>query len=148
MLLSSKSTHIAQDVLYSYIAYTNRACCHTCRRFLSPEFVPPRQRTKPIKFTIERKDMIRRRKVLNIPEFYVGKSSIQNNDSVLSNCVWYLNCIELFHGAFAFREYPRSDHDRPSCHWKEQPLCGHLYSERWSGARSYVCPAQHYWQSR
>ncbi|CAL8392173.1 unnamed protein product [Arctogadus glacialis] len=42
------------------------------RKFLSPEFVPPRQRTKPIKFTIERKDMIRRRKVLNIPEFYVG----------------------------------------------------------------------------
>ncbi|XP_056620720.1 39S ribosomal protein L19, mitochondrial [Triplophysa dalaica] len=42
------------------------------RRFLSPEFIPPRQRTNPIKFSIERKDMIERRKVLNIPEFYVG----------------------------------------------------------------------------
>ncbi|KAM3602448.1 uncharacterized protein V6R79_004314 [Siganus canaliculatus] len=42
------------------------------RKFLSPEFVPPRQRTDPLKFTIERKDMLRRRKVLDIPEFYVG----------------------------------------------------------------------------
>ncbi|XP_044025853.1 39S ribosomal protein L19, mitochondrial [Siniperca chuatsi] len=42
------------------------------RKFLSPEFIPPRQRTEPFKFSIERKDMIRRRKVLNIPEFYVG----------------------------------------------------------------------------
>ncbi|XP_040016779.2 large ribosomal subunit protein bL19m [Gasterosteus aculeatus] len=42
------------------------------RKFLSPEFVPPRQRTDPFKFAIERKDMIRRRKVLHIPEFYVG----------------------------------------------------------------------------
>ncbi len=42
-------------------------------RFLSPEFVPPRQRTNPVKFAIERKDMIQRRKVLNIPEFHVGK---------------------------------------------------------------------------
>uniref|UniRef100_A0A1A7XK44 Large ribosomal subunit protein bL19m n=1 Tax=Iconisemion striatum TaxID=60296 RepID=A0A1A7XK44_9TELE len=42
------------------------------RKFLSPEFIPPRQRTDPIKFFIERKDMVRRRKVLNIPEFYVG----------------------------------------------------------------------------
>ncbi|XP_072551274.1 large ribosomal subunit protein bL19m [Salminus brasiliensis] len=42
------------------------------RRFLSPEFIPPRQRTNPVKFTLERKDMIQRRKVLNIPEFYVG----------------------------------------------------------------------------
>ncbi|TNN62386.1 39S ribosomal protein L19, mitochondrial [Liparis tanakae] len=42
------------------------------RKFLSPEFIPPRQRTDPFKFTIERKDMIRRRKVLNIPEFYAG----------------------------------------------------------------------------
>ncbi|XP_074541460.1 large ribosomal subunit protein bL19m [Halichoeres trimaculatus] len=42
------------------------------RKFLSPEFIPPRQRTNPLKFAIERKDMIRRRKVLNIPEFYVG----------------------------------------------------------------------------
>lgn len=46
-------------------------------RFLSPEFIPPRQRTNPIKFSIERKDMIRRRKVLNIPEFYVGKKHMQ-----------------------------------------------------------------------
>lgn len=45
-------------------------------RFLSPEFIPPRQRTGPIKFFIERKDMIRRRKVLNIPEFYVGKKRV------------------------------------------------------------------------
>uniref|UniRef100_A0A8D0HD83 Large ribosomal subunit protein bL19m n=1 Tax=Sphenodon punctatus TaxID=8508 RepID=A0A8D0HD83_SPHPU len=42
------------------------------RRFLSPEFIPPRQRTSPFKFFIERRDMIQRRKVLNIPEFYVG----------------------------------------------------------------------------
>ncbi|XP_016404346.1 39S ribosomal protein L19, mitochondrial-like isoform X3 [Sinocyclocheilus rhinocerous] len=42
------------------------------RRFLSPEFIPPRQRTNPVKFSVERKDMIQRRKVLNIPEFYVG----------------------------------------------------------------------------
>ncbi|XP_065257583.1 large ribosomal subunit protein bL19m [Emys orbicularis] len=42
------------------------------RRFLSPEFIPPRERTDPLKFYIERTDMIRRRKVLDIPEFYVG----------------------------------------------------------------------------
>ncbi|XP_066491173.1 large ribosomal subunit protein bL19m [Tiliqua scincoides] len=42
------------------------------RRFLSPEFIPPRQRTNPFKFYLERKDMLQRRKVMNIPEFYVG----------------------------------------------------------------------------
>ncbi|PKU37434.1 39s ribosomal protein mitochondrial [Limosa lapponica baueri] len=42
------------------------------RRFLSPEFIPPRGRTDPLKFYIERKDMIQRRRVFNIPEFYVG----------------------------------------------------------------------------
>uniref|UniRef100_A0A8D3B4Q3 Large ribosomal subunit protein bL19m n=2 Tax=Scophthalmus maximus TaxID=52904 RepID=A0A8D3B4Q3_SCOMX len=42
------------------------------RKFLSPEFIPPRQRTDPFKFSMERKDMVRRRKVLNIPEFYAG----------------------------------------------------------------------------
>ncbi|XP_028253321.1 large ribosomal subunit protein bL19m [Parambassis ranga] len=42
------------------------------RKFLSPEFIPPRQRTDPFKFFLERKDMIRRRKTLDIPEFYVG----------------------------------------------------------------------------
>ncbi|KAJ0026615.1 hypothetical protein NQD34_017615 [Periophthalmus magnuspinnatus] len=42
------------------------------RKFLSPEFIPPRQRTDPLKFSMERKDMIRRRKVLDIPEFYAG----------------------------------------------------------------------------
>ncbi|XP_009870920.1 PREDICTED: 39S ribosomal protein L19, mitochondrial, partial [Apaloderma vittatum] len=42
------------------------------RRFLSPEFIPPRGRTDPLKFFIERKDMIQRRKVFDIPEFYVG----------------------------------------------------------------------------
>ncbi|EHA97501.1 39S ribosomal protein L19, mitochondrial [Heterocephalus glaber] len=41
-------------------------------RFLSPEFIPPRGRTSPLKFRIERKDMLERRKVLYIPEFYVG----------------------------------------------------------------------------
>ncbi|KAM8785115.1 large ribosomal subunit protein bL19m [Rhynchonycteris naso] len=41
-------------------------------RFLSPEFIPPRGRTNPLKFYIERKDMLERRKVLHIPEFYVG----------------------------------------------------------------------------
>ncbi|XP_062065725.1 large ribosomal subunit protein bL19m [Lepus europaeus] len=42
------------------------------RRFLSPEFIPPRGRTNPLKFQMERKDMLERRKVLHIPEFYVG----------------------------------------------------------------------------
>ncbi|KAF7478952.1 39S ribosomal protein L19 mitochondrial [Marmota monax] len=42
------------------------------RRFLSPEFIPPRGRTNPLKFQIERRDMLERRKVLHIPEFYVG----------------------------------------------------------------------------
>uniref|UniRef100_A0A3B5B3L9 Large ribosomal subunit protein bL19m n=1 Tax=Stegastes partitus TaxID=144197 RepID=A0A3B5B3L9_9TELE len=42
------------------------------RKFLSPEFIPPRQRTDPLKFSMERRDMVRRRKVLDIPEFYVG----------------------------------------------------------------------------
>ncbi|XP_055396199.1 large ribosomal subunit protein bL19m isoform X1 [Bubalus kerabau] len=41
-------------------------------RFLSPEFIPPRGRTNPLKFQIERKDMLERRKILHIPEFYVG----------------------------------------------------------------------------
>uniref|UniRef100_A0A8C5JSE1 Large ribosomal subunit protein bL19m n=1 Tax=Junco hyemalis TaxID=40217 RepID=A0A8C5JSE1_JUNHY len=41
-------------------------------RFLSPEFIPPRGRKDPLKYYIERKDMIQRRKVFNIPEFYVG----------------------------------------------------------------------------
>uniref|UniRef100_A0A3P9J2C8 Large ribosomal subunit protein bL19m n=1 Tax=Oryzias latipes TaxID=8090 RepID=A0A3P9J2C8_ORYLA len=42
------------------------------RRFLSPEFIPPRGRTDPFKYFLERRDMVRRRKALNIPEFYVG----------------------------------------------------------------------------
>ncbi|XP_078300768.1 large ribosomal subunit protein bL19m [Panthera onca] len=42
------------------------------RRFLSPEFIPPRGRTNPLKFQMERKDMLERRKILHIPEFYVG----------------------------------------------------------------------------
>ncbi|KAM4694655.1 large ribosomal subunit protein bL19m [Discoglossus pictus] len=42
------------------------------RRFLSPEFIPPRSRKDPLKYYLERKDMIARRKALNIPEFYVG----------------------------------------------------------------------------
>lgn len=42
------------------------------RRFLSPEFIPPRQRTNPFKFYLERRDMLQRRQVLNIPEFYAG----------------------------------------------------------------------------
>ncbi|KAM9798203.1 large ribosomal subunit protein bL19m [Neosynchiropus ocellatus] len=42
------------------------------RKFLSPEFIPPRQRTNPLKFYMERKDMVRRRTVIAIPEFYVG----------------------------------------------------------------------------
>ncbi|XP_053443686.1 39S ribosomal protein L19, mitochondrial [Nycticebus coucang] len=41
-------------------------------RFLSPEFIPPRGRTDPLKFQLERKDMLERRKILHIPEFYVG----------------------------------------------------------------------------
>ncbi|KAG8445735.1 hypothetical protein GDO86_010498 [Hymenochirus boettgeri] len=42
------------------------------RRFLSPEFIPPRGRKDPLKFYLERKDMVERRKMVNIPEFYVG----------------------------------------------------------------------------
>uniref|UniRef100_A0A2K5PDX9 Large ribosomal subunit protein bL19m n=1 Tax=Cebus imitator TaxID=2715852 RepID=A0A2K5PDX9_CEBIM len=42
------------------------------RRFLSPGFIPRRGRTHPLKFQIERKDMLERRKVPHIPEFYVG----------------------------------------------------------------------------
>ncbi|KAM3930299.1 large ribosomal subunit protein bL19m [Leptodactylus fuscus] len=42
------------------------------KRFLSPEFIPPRSRKSPLKYYMERQDMIERRKVLNIPEFYVG----------------------------------------------------------------------------
>ncbi|KAL2082613.1 hypothetical protein ACEWY4_022431 [Coilia grayii] len=42
------------------------------RRFLSPEFIVPRSRTSGLKFIAERRDMIKRRKTLNIPEFYVG----------------------------------------------------------------------------
>ncbi|XP_043840992.1 39S ribosomal protein L19, mitochondrial [Dromiciops gliroides] len=42
------------------------------RRFLSPEFIPPRGRTDPLKFQLERQDMLQRRQVLPIPEFYVG----------------------------------------------------------------------------
>ncbi|XP_003793405.2 39S ribosomal protein L19, mitochondrial [Otolemur garnettii] len=41
-------------------------------KFLSPEFIPPRGRTDPLKFQLERKDMLERRKILHIPEFYVG----------------------------------------------------------------------------
>ncbi|XP_024414295.2 large ribosomal subunit protein bL19m [Desmodus rotundus] len=41
-------------------------------RFLSPEFIPPRGRRNPLLFQLERKDMLERRKVLHIPEFYVG----------------------------------------------------------------------------
>ncbi|XP_061741782.1 39S ribosomal protein L19, mitochondrial [Nerophis ophidion] len=42
------------------------------RKFLSPEFIPPRQRTNPLKFYMERKDMVRRRSIIDLPEFYVG----------------------------------------------------------------------------
>lgn len=42
------------------------------RKFLSPEFIPPRQRTNSLKFFLERTEMVRRRKVIDIPEFYVG----------------------------------------------------------------------------
>ncbi|XP_017517103.2 large ribosomal subunit protein bL19m [Manis javanica] len=49
-----------------------RLAKHRESRFLSPEFIPPRGRTNPLKFQIERKDMLERRKILHIPEFYVG----------------------------------------------------------------------------
>ncbi|XP_060739174.1 39S ribosomal protein L19, mitochondrial [Tachysurus vachellii] len=56
------------------------------RRFVSPEFIPPRQRTAPLKFFLERKDMIQRRKVLNIPEFYVGSVlSVTTSDPHAAN---------------------------------------------------------------
>lgn len=65
-------------ILTDAIFKRNPKICLLCRcfffkRFLSPEFIPPRQRTDPLKFFVERKDMIRRRKVLNIPEFYAGR---------------------------------------------------------------------------
>ncbi|XP_062971977.1 large ribosomal subunit protein bL19m [Elgaria multicarinata webbii] len=44
------------------------------RQFLSPEFIPPRQRTNALKFYLERREMVQRRKVMNIPEFYVGST--------------------------------------------------------------------------
>ncbi|XP_056418985.1 39S ribosomal protein L19, mitochondrial [Hyla sarda] len=49
-----------------------KASQESLKRFLSPEFIPPRCRKKPLTFYLERQDMIERRKVLNIPEFYVG----------------------------------------------------------------------------
>ncbi|XP_019376389.1 PREDICTED: 39S ribosomal protein L19, mitochondrial [Gavialis gangeticus] len=52
--------------------FVDKATLESQRRFLSPEFIPRRQRTAPFKFYIERLDMIQRRKVINIPEFYVG----------------------------------------------------------------------------
>lgn len=65
-------------ILTDAIFKRNPKICLLCRcflfkRFMSPEFIPPRQRTDPLKFFAERKDMIRRRKVLNIPEFYAGR---------------------------------------------------------------------------
>ncbi|XP_072263546.1 large ribosomal subunit protein bL19m [Pyxicephalus adspersus] len=42
------------------------------RRFLSPEFIPNRCRKDPLYFKIERNDMVKRRKIFDIPEFYVG----------------------------------------------------------------------------
>uniref|UniRef100_A0A8C5ML85 Large ribosomal subunit protein bL19m n=1 Tax=Leptobrachium leishanense TaxID=445787 RepID=A0A8C5ML85_9ANUR len=42
------------------------------KKYLSPEFVPPRSRKDPFKYYLERRDMIQRRKTLNIPEFYAG----------------------------------------------------------------------------
>ncbi|XP_053139873.1 39S ribosomal protein L19, mitochondrial isoform X2 [Hemicordylus capensis] len=42
------------------------------KRFLSPEFIPRQQRIDPLMFYVERRDMVQRRKVINIPEFYVG----------------------------------------------------------------------------
>uniref|UniRef100_H3AQ11 Large ribosomal subunit protein bL19m n=1 Tax=Latimeria chalumnae TaxID=7897 RepID=H3AQ11_LATCH len=48
----------------------------TQQRVLSPEFIPPKGRYDPLKFVMERKDMIQRRKVLNIPEFHVAIGSI------------------------------------------------------------------------
>ncbi|XP_017311380.1 39S ribosomal protein L19, mitochondrial [Ictalurus punctatus] len=56
------------------------------RRFISPEFIPPRQRTNPLKFYLERKDMLQRRNVLNIPEFYVGSVlSVTTSDPHAAN---------------------------------------------------------------
>uniref|UniRef100_A0A7M4EA43 Large ribosomal subunit protein bL19m n=1 Tax=Crocodylus porosus TaxID=8502 RepID=A0A7M4EA43_CROPO len=52
--------------------FVDKATLGSQRRFLSPEFIPRRQRTAPFKFYVERLDMIQRRKVINIPEFYVG----------------------------------------------------------------------------
>ncbi|XP_069461949.1 large ribosomal subunit protein bL19m [Ambystoma mexicanum] len=42
------------------------------RKYLSPEFIPPRSRKDPFKYYAERKDMIERRKAITIPEFYAG----------------------------------------------------------------------------
>ncbi|XP_051908432.1 39S ribosomal protein L19, mitochondrial [Hippocampus zosterae] len=60
------------------------------RKFLSPEFIPPRQRTNSLKFYMERKDMVRRRTVIDLPEFYVGSilavTMADPNASGKSNC--------------------------------------------------------------
>ncbi|XP_077977295.1 large ribosomal subunit protein bL19m-like [Glandiceps talaboti] len=45
------------------------------KKFISPEFFPPKHRPgrrSKLRDYLERQDMLRRRKVLNIPEFYVG----------------------------------------------------------------------------
>ncbi|XP_053139874.1 39S ribosomal protein L19, mitochondrial isoform X3 [Hemicordylus capensis] len=47
------------------------------KRFLSPEFIPRQQRIDPLMFYVERRDMVQRRKVINIPEFYVGIQDVQ-----------------------------------------------------------------------
>ncbi|KAK3522458.1 hypothetical protein QTP86_011805 [Hemibagrus guttatus] len=57
------------------------------RGFVSPEFIPPRQRTAPLKFFLERKDMIQRRKVLNIPEFYVDPHAANNTNRFVGICI-------------------------------------------------------------
>ncbi|KAM4043206.1 large ribosomal subunit protein bL19m [Anomaloglossus baeobatrachus] len=54
------------------LIFDKKASEESQKRFLSPEFIPPRDRKIPLKYYLERQDMIERRKVLSIPEFYAG----------------------------------------------------------------------------
>ena len=42
-------------------------------RFISPELLPPMGTRSKLKDYLERQDCYKRRKAINIPEFYVGK---------------------------------------------------------------------------
>ena len=52
-----------------------RYCCHISYRYVYPEFLPnadPRLRDRVAEM-LQRRDMLRRRAVVDVPEFYVGE---------------------------------------------------------------------------